>query len=102
MTVYFFTPEQFKEEIDLLAKQRGFKFFVITSNLHGTAHAPSKKVNSWRIPVAVPNVFAEGKMSLGAAMKGFYFIGVNSLDVLDDESKKAVENDLKMYNGEKE
>jgi hypothetical protein len=95
MTVYFFTPEQMKEEIDLLSKQHGFKFFVVASNLHGTAHAPSKKVNSWRVPVAVPNVFAEGKMSLGEAMKGFYFIGVTDIDVLADDCRKVVEADLK-------
>jgi hypothetical protein len=32
MTAYLYTPEQFKEEIDLLVKVKGFKFFVISSN----------------------------------------------------------------------
>lgn len=94
MTMYFFTPEQFKEQIDYLAKKKGFKFFVITSDLHGVAHAPSKKVNLWRVPVAISNVFAEGKMSIWAAMKGFYFIGVSDIDVLDEEAKKSCEEDV--------
>lgn len=95
MTFCLYTPEQFKEEIDMLAKAKGFKFFVISSHLNGNAYAPSKKNPNYRIPAAIPDVFAEGKMSLGKATMGFYFIGVPDIDVLNDESRKQCEEDMR-------
>jgi hypothetical protein len=95
MTAYLYTPEQFKEEIDLLVKVKGFKFFVISSNLSGTAYAPSQKNPCYRIPAAIPDVFADGKMNLSKATMGFYFIGVPDIDVLNEEARKQCEEDMR-------
>jgi hypothetical protein len=93
--IYIYTPETLKNEIDKLAKDKGFKFFLLSSELHGTAFAPSKKVPSYRIPVAVPNVFTENKFGLGGAMKGFYMLGITDPAVFDEEAQKVCQEALK-------
>jgi hypothetical protein len=93
--IYIYTPETLKKEIDKLVKDRGFKFFLLSSELHGTAFAPSKKVPAYRIPVAVPNIFVPNKFGLGGVMKGFYMLGLTDPAVLDEESQKVCQEALK-------
>jgi len=100
-TLLLYTPEQFKHEIDLLAKTKGFKFFVISGCKDGTAHANSPQNQNYRIPVAIPNVFAKGKMNLSTALQGFYFIGVSDIDVLSGEHRARCEEDMKKESTDK-
>lgn len=88
MAVYLMTPETLKKEIDLLVKKRGYKFFIISSEKNGTAHAPSKKVPLFRIPAAIPDPFKESR-GIGAMMDGFYFVGFTDESVLNEESLKV-------------
>lgn len=50
---FILTPDAFKDFIDDAVKNHGAKAFVISTARHGTAHAPSSKVNLYRIPSAV-------------------------------------------------
>jgi hypothetical protein len=94
MSVYIFTPKTMKDEIDKLAKDKGFKFFIISSEKNGTALAPSKKVPVYRIPCAMPEI-CKGTSNLSAMLKGFYFVGFTDETILDEMSLKEYENALK-------
>jgi hypothetical protein len=93
--IYIFTPETLKAEIDKLAKDKGFKFFLISSEKDGNAYVASKKNPNFRIPVALPSeIFVEGGMDLSKATQGFYFIGFTDESILTADSLKEYEKAL--------
>jgi len=100
MTVYIFTPEVLKDQIDKLAKDKGFKFFIMSSEKDGTALAPSKKKQFYRLPIMMPDDYVEGKMNLNMMLRGHYLIGMTDPSVLNEEAfkeyEKAVEREKEL------
>ena len=89
MTAYVLTPERLKQEIDHLVEKRGIKLFVIETGKRGTAFAPSKKVDVYRIPCTLPEIFKD-RSNLGAALKGMYLLGIENPEMLNEEATNAI------------
>lgn len=89
------TPDGMKNYIDKLVEKKGIKAFVLSYCLDGTAYAPSKKVDLFRIPVAVRNVFKNNTSGVGVVMnRGAYLVGIEDIDLLNDETRKIHEGNI--------
>jgi hypothetical protein len=87
MTVFVATPEAVKDWIDALAK-KGAKAFVISTEMQGTAYAPSPKIAGYRLPMAIPE-FVFSNQNLSKVMSGSRV--VLPIDDLSWLSESAIE-----------
>jgi len=97
MASQIITPENLKQTIDAFVKKEGTKAFILSTEKHGDALAPSKKLNLFRIPVAVHGDFLKiPNMGLIKMMHGLYLIPVKDIEDLSDIAREAYEqNTLK-------
>ena len=92
MTVYLYTPEKLKQEIDLLAKTRRIKIFVLSSDLHGKASAPSRTIPLYRIPCAIPKEAIKEGTGIAPVMQGFFMLTLKDDTILSEEAKAAIQD----------
>ena len=93
MTVYLYTPEKLKQEIDLLVKSGGIKIFVLSSDLHGRASAPSKAIPLYRIPCAIPEEAIKKGTGIAPVMQGFFMLTLKDDSLLSEEAKAAIQRE---------
>jgi hypothetical protein len=84
------TPENLKKTIDEMVEKEGVKAFCLSTDKHGTALAPSKKIPLYRIPVAFAEKFF-AKSNLSKAMGGMYLVPISDLSIFSDDAKDAYE-----------
>ena len=91
MVVHIVSPEVMKEWIDNLVEKQGVKAFVLSTDMHGTASLPSKKVPLYRIPMCVgENVFRN--LNLSRVMHGSRMVlPIVDLEWLSDEALAAMQ-----------
>jgi hypothetical protein len=94
------TPENFKKWIDSVIEEQGVKAFIVSGDKHGTALAPSKKCDLYRIPLAVTGtIFNES--NLGYIVEGVVAVlTINNLDLLSESARKAYNENKKRKAGE--
>ena len=90
MTVYLYTPERLKQEIDRLVETRGIKIFVLSSDLHGKASAPSRAIPAYRIPCAIPEEAIKKGIGIAPVMQGFFMLTLKDDALLSEEAKAAI------------
>lgn len=84
------TAENLKKTIDAFVEKEGAKAFLLSTEMHGNAIAPSKKIPLYRIPVAMAEDFFD-RSRLELATKGMYIVPISDLDVLSKDAKEAYE-----------
>jgi hypothetical protein len=92
VTTQIITAENLKKTIDALVKE-GAQAFVLSTDKHGDAHAPSKKVNLYRIPCAVDGEVFE-KSNLSAIFYGLYIVPVKNIGDFSELAKTAYNKNL--------
>lgn len=91
MTLWVVTPEVLKDWVDSRVEKYGVKAFVLSDEKDGTAHAPSKKVNLYRIPCAVYGD-AFNDVNLGRVLNGSRLVlPITDLSWLSQESRDHLE-----------
>jgi hypothetical protein len=100
--LYIYTPEILKKEIDAMVEKHGYQFFLLSSSRDGAAYAPSDRKPMYRIPVAVPDVFAPGRMNMPKANIGFYMMGISDASVFDENGQKECDKAIQRRKDETE
>ena len=92
MTSQIITPKNLIDTITEYEK-RGVKAYILSTEMLGDAYAPSKKVNMYRIPVAIDEKFLKIS-NLSKMLTGLYIVPIENIAILSDIAQEAYEKNL--------